>query len=295
VQGRHKPGKTKNPKILIFTVFSRHKNSLCKKMNFIWEVSKMSEIKAIFFDQDGVVIDTEKDGHRVAFNETFKEFGYDFQWDVDKYYELLQISGGKERMRHYFHTEGVFTDMKSDEEDELIKRLHKRKTEIFIELIESGQLPLRVGIKRLMKEAMDRGLIVGICTTANERAANAIAKGMLQDIQFEFVLAGDIVSKKKPDPEIYLLALEKSGLKPEECLVVEDSRNGVLAAKEAGMYVVATTNIYTENENLCEADIVVTCLGEPDGEKGILKQGNESLAFDGVLHVDQLIKYFANE
>jgi beta-phosphoglucomutase-like phosphatase (HAD superfamily) len=77
--------------------------------------------------------------------------------------------------------------------------------------------------------------------------------------------------------------------------VVEDSRNGVLAAKEAGMYVVATTNIYTENENLCEADIVVTCLGEPDGEKGILKQGNESLAFDGVLHVDQLIKYFANE
>ena len=255
----------------------------------------MSEIKAIFFDQDGVVIDTEKDGHRVAFNETFKEFGYHFQWDVDKYHELLQISGGKERMRHYFHTEGVSPDMKSDEEDELIKRLHKRKTEIFIELIESGQLPLRVGVKRLMKEAMDKGLIVGICTTANERAANAIAKGMLQDIKFEFVLAGDIVSKKKPDPEIYLLALEKSGLKPEECLVIEDSRNGVLAAKEAGMYVVATTNIYTENENLREADIVVTCLGEPDGEKGILKQGDESLAFDGVLHIDQLIKYFASK
>jgi len=142
---------------------------------------------------------------------------------------------------------------------------------------------------------MDRGLIVGICTTANERAANAIAKGMLQDIKFEFVLAGDIVSKKKPDPEIYLLALEKSGLKPEECLVIEDSRNGVLAAKEADMYVVATTNIYTENEDLHEADIVVTCLGEPDGEKGILKQENKSLAFDGVLHVDQLIKYFVNE
>ena len=254
----------------------------------------MSEIKAIFFDQDGVVIDTEKDGHRVAFNETFKEFGYHFQWDVDKYYELLQISGGKERMRHYFHDEGVFTEVKSDEEDELIKRLHKRKTEIFIELIESGQLPLRTGVKRLMKEAMDRGLIVGICTTANERSANAIAKGMLQDIKFEFVLAGDIVSKKKPDPEIYLLALEKAGLKPEECLVIEDSRNGVLAAKAAGMHVVATTNIYTENEDLSEADIVVTCLGEPDGEKGMLKQGDESLAFDGVLHVDQLIKYFSN-
>jgi len=254
----------------------------------------MSEIKAVFFDQDGVVIDTEKDGHRVAFNETFKEFGYNFQWDVNKYHELLQIAGGKERMRHYFHTEGLFVDLKPDEEDELIKRLHKRKTEIFIRLIESGKLPLRPGVKRLMKEAMDRGLIVGICTTANERAANAIAKGILKEIKFEFVLAGDVVSKKKPDPEIYLFALKITGLKPEECLVIEDSRNGVLAAKEAGMHAVATTNIYTENEDLSEADIVVTCLGEPDGEEGMLKQGDKKLEFDGVLHVDQLIRYFSS-
>lgn len=254
----------------------------------------MSEIKAIFFDQDGVIIDTEKDGHRVAFNEMFKEFGYDFQWDVDKYHELLQISGGKERMRHYFHSEGVLPEVKPDEEDELIKKLHKRKTEIFIELIESGKLPLRTGVKRLMKEAMDRGLIVGICTTANERSARAIVNGMLQDIKFEFVLAGDVVSKKKPDSEIYLLALGKTGLKPEECMVIEDSRNGVLAAKGAGMRVVVTTNIYTENEDLSEADIVVTCLGEPDGEKGILKQGDKRLEFDGILHVDQLIRYFLN-
>jgi HAD superfamily hydrolase (TIGR01509 family) len=254
----------------------------------------MPEIKAIFFDQDGVVIDTEKDGHRVAFNETFKEFGYDFQWDVERYHELLQISGGKERMRHYFHTEGHFPDLKSDEEDDLIMKLHKRKTEIFIALIESGRLPLRTGVKRLMKEAMDRGLKIGICTTANERAANAIAKGMLQDIKFEFVLAGDVVSKKKPDPEIYLLALKKTGLQPQECVVIEDSRNGVLAAKKAGMWVVVTTNIYTEKEDLREADIVVTCLGEPQGERGMLKQGGPQIEFDGLLHVDQLIKYFSN-
>jgi len=254
----------------------------------------MSEIKAIFFDQDGVVIDTEKDGHRIAFNETFKEFGYDVEWDVDQYYELLQIAGGKERMRHYFHTEGLLVDLKPDEEDELIKKLHKRKTEIFIGLIERGKLPLRPGVKRLMKEAMDHDLIIGICTTANERAANAIAKGVLKEITFEFVLAGDVVSRKKPDPEIYLLALEKTGLKPEECLVIEDSRNGILAAKEAGMPVVATTNVYTEKEDLTEADIVVTCLGEPDGEKGILKQGGQKLEFDGVLHIDQLLGYFSS-
>jgi HAD superfamily hydrolase (TIGR01509 family) len=252
----------------------------------------MSKIKALFFDQDGVIIDTEKDGHRVAFNETFKKFGYEFQWDVEKYHELLKVSGGKERMRHYFQTEGVFSNLNKDEEDELIKNLHKAKTEIFISLVESGKLPLRPGVKRLMKEAMAAGIILGICTTSNERAANTIARKILNEIEFSFVLAGDIVSKKKPDPEIYLLALKKTGLKPEECLVVEDSRNGVLAAKNAGMYVIATTNVYTEEEDLSEADIIVTCLGDPDGEKGSLKKGLENMEYDGVIHADQIVKFF---
>ena len=255
----------------------------------------MGELKAIFFDQDGVIIDTEKDGHRVAFNETFKEFGYEFQWDVDRYHELLRVSGGKERMRHYFHEESLFRDPAKDEEYDFIKDLHKRKTEIFISLIETGKLPLRAGVKRLMKEAIDKGVRLGICTTANERSANAIARGMLRDIEFEFVLAGDVVSKKKPDPEIYLLALERTGLEPQQCLVIEDSRNGVLAAKAAGLYVVATTNVYTEREDLSDADIIVTSLGDPHGEKGVLKKGdNSKLKFDGVLHVDQLIAYFSN-
>jgi HAD superfamily hydrolase (TIGR01509 family) len=254
----------------------------------------MAEIKALIFDQDGVIIDTERDGHRMAFNQTFKEFGYDFEWDVEKYHELLRVSGGKERMRHYLHTEGFGVEVKPEEEDALIKTLHKRKTAIFIELIESGKLPLRPGVKRLMQEAMDTGLTLGICTTSNERAAHAVAFNVLKDIRFDFVLAGDVVSRKKPDPEIYNLALEKMGLGPEECVVIEDSRNGVLAATAAGMRVVATTNVYTERENLSEADIVVTCLGDPDGEKGELKQGGEGLDFDGVLHIGQLIGYFSN-
>lgn len=253
----------------------------------------MAEIKALIFDQDGVIIDTERDGHRVAFNQTFKEFGYGFQWDVEKYHELLRVAGGKERMRHYLHTEGFGLEVKPEEEDELIKRMHKRKTAIFIELIEAGKLPLRPGVKRLMKEAMEEGLMLGICTTSNERAARAIAYDILKEIRFDFVLAGDVVSKKKPDPEIYNLALQKRGLKPEECIVIEDSRNGILAAKAAGMHVAATTNIYTEREDLSEADIVVTSLGDPDGEKGELKQGGEGLDYDGVLRLDQLIEYFS--
>ncbi len=254
----------------------------------------MAEIKAIIFDQDGVIIDTERDGHRVAFNETFKEFGFDVEWDVEKYHELLQIAGGKERMKHHLQTEGFGVEVKPEEVDDLIKRLHKRKTEVFVELIESGKLPLRPGIKRFMTEAIDSGLILGVCTTSDERAARAIAYKILKDIKFDFVLAGDIVSKKKPDPEIYLLALKKTGLKPQECIVVEDSRNGVLAAKAARMHVVATTNVYTEKEDLSSADIVVTCLGDPEGEKGILKQGGETIDFDGVLHVDQLLSHFSD-
>ena len=145
-----------------------------------------------------------------------------------------------------------------------------------------------------MTEAMDKRLILGVCTTSNEKAAHTVAYQILKDIKFDFVLAGDVVSKKKPDPEIYLLALKKAGLKPNQCIVVEDSRNGVLAAKAAQMHVVATTNVYTEKEDLSQADIVVTCLGDPEGKKGILKQGGQDLDFDGVLHVDQLISYFSD-
>ncbi|MEJ2263354.1 MAG: HAD-IA family hydrolase [Anaerolineales bacterium] len=253
----------------------------------------MAQIKAILFDQDGVIIDTERDGHRVAFNKTFKEFGYDFEWDPEYYHELLQVAGGKERMKHHLHTKGFGVPVKPEEEDELIKTMHKRKTAIFVDLIESEQLPLRPGVRRLMKETMDAGLVLGVCTTSNERSAHAVAYKILKDINFDFVLAGDVVKNKKPAPDIYNLALEKTDLKPEECVVIEDSRNGVLAAKAAGMHVVVTTNGYTEKEDVSDGDIVVTSLGDPAGERGVLKQGGDGLDYDGVLHVDQLVQYFS--
>ena len=252
----------------------------------------MKKIKAVFFDQDGVIIDTERDGHRIAFNEAFRDFGYKVEWDVEKYHDLLQIAGGKERMRHFLHTEGFGAEVKPEEEDELIKSLHKRKTALFVDLIESGKLPLRPGVKRLMKEINQAGLILGVCTTSNERAAHAVAYQTLKEIKFDFVLAGDVVSKKKPDPEIYQLALEKAGIAPDEAFVVEDSHNGVLAAKAAGLYVVATTNGYTEKEDLSQADLVVTRLGDPEGRKGILTQSKKDFAFDGVLRLEQLLEYF---
>ncbi|HSR46582.1 MAG TPA: HAD-IA family hydrolase [Anaerolineales bacterium] len=251
----------------------------------------MPKIQAIFFDQDGVIIDTERDGHRVSFNETFKELGYDFEWSVEEYHELLQVAGGKERMKHYYQTKGFGKPVEGDV-DELIARMHKRKTAMFIEMIESGRLPLRPGIRRFMQEAVAAGLRLGVCTTSNEKAAQAIARGMLKDIPFEFVLAGDVVEKKKPAPDIYNLGLEKSGLRPEEAFVVEDSRNGVLAAKAAGMKVLATTNVYTEKEDLSQAEIIVSTLGDPGGEAAALKKGPAQVVRDGVVHVADVVKAF---
>jgi HAD superfamily hydrolase (TIGR01509 family) len=251
----------------------------------------MSAIQAVFFDIDGVIIDTERDGHRVSFNMTFKEFGFSDEWSVDYYHELLQVAGGKERMKHHWTTRSFSKPVAETEIDEVIKAMHKRKTEIFVDLIESLKLPLRPGVHRFMKEALKAGLRIAVCTTSNERAAKAVTEKALPDIKFDLVLAGDVVSKKKPDPEIYNLALSRTGLKPDQAFVVEDSRNGVLASKGAGIPTVVTTNGYTEKEDLSAGDIIVTALGDPEGEKGQLRKGD--LKFDGVLHVDQVVSYFS--
>lgn len=251
----------------------------------------MSNIKAVFFDQDGVIIDTERDGHRVSFNMTFKEFGFTDEWSVDYYHELLQIAGGKERMKHHWKTKGFSKPMTEEEIDALVKEMHKRKTALFVELIETGKLPLRPGIHRFMKEAMESGLKIAVCTTSNEQAAKAITEKILSDIKFDAVLAGDVVKNKKPDPEIYNLALSKLGLSPDEVFVVEDSKNGVKAAKAAGMKTVVTTNHYTEKEDVNAGDVIVTCLGDPDGEKASMTKG-EIKGFDGVVRIKQLLEIF---
>ena len=251
----------------------------------------MSQIKAVFFDQDGVIIDTERDGHRVSFNMTFKEFGFTDEWSVEYYHELLQIAGGKERMKHHWKTKGFSKKTTEEEIDRLIPEMHKRKTALFVELIETGKLPLRPGIHRFMKEAMESGLKIAVCTTSNEQAAKAITEKILTDIKFDLVLAGDVVGKKKPDPEIYHLALSKLGLKPDEVFVVEDSKNGVAASKAAEIKTVVTTNGYTEKEDVSAGDVIVTCLGDPKGEKAKMSKGNLP-GFDGVVHPKQLVELF---
>jgi len=226
-------------------------------------------MKALIFDCDGVLVDTERDGHLVAFNRTFAERGYDVKWSAELYGELLAISGGKERMRHYFNDVG-WPEGTADK-DELILALHKEKTDNFMKIIESGELSLRPGVARLVDEAIaDGNILLAICSTSNERSVNLIAGKLLgpeRKAKFSAILAGDVVSKKKPDPEIYNLAVERLAVKPDECVVIEDSRNGFLAAKTAGMHCVVTTNGYTEKEDFSGADLVVSELGDPPGVK----------------------------
>ena len=221
-------------------------------------------LKALIFDCDGVLVDTERYGHRVAFNKAFANKGYDIEWDVELYGELLRVAGGKERMRHYFEQMG-WPENVSDK-DSLIKELHRLKTDLYLQIIESGELPLRPGVARLIDEAIAEDIRLAVCSTSNERAVNLVIEKLLgprRKSHFDAILAGDVVSKKKPDPEIYNLALKRLSLRPSECVVVEDSRNGLLAAKAAGMFCLITTNRYTKDEDFAGADIVVSGLGDP--------------------------------
>jgi HAD superfamily hydrolase (TIGR01509 family) len=220
-------------------------------------------MKALIFDCDGVLVDTERDGHRVAFNRAFKARRVGIEWGVEQYGELLKVAGGQERMRRYFDTH--FWPAGVRDKDAFIKDLHYLKTDFFAQIIESGELRLRSGIRRIVDEAIAENIALAVCSTSNERAVNLIVERQLGPDRKRHctILAGDIVKKKKPDPEIYNLARERLGFHAAECLVVEDSSNGIMAAKAAGMRCVITTSVYTKNEIFTGADAVFAEFSDP--------------------------------
>ncbi|MGI4879661.1 MAG: HAD-IA family hydrolase [Janthinobacterium lividum] len=220
-------------------------------------------MKAIIFDCDGVLVDTERDGHRVAFNRAFTAMGIDATWDVTLYARLLLVAGGKERMRAYFDEHGWPED-RAESRDEMIAALHKSKTDIFADIVTGGELPLRPGIQRIVDEAIAAGVKLGVCTTSAQKSIDAVLDllGPERKAKFAFVHAGDVVKKKKPDPEIYELAKTSLGLPASECIVIEDSRNGLLAATGAGLTCLITTSTYTTGEDFSEAVAVVAELGD---------------------------------
>jgi len=216
-------------------------------------------IKAIIFDVDGTLADTE-DAHRIAFNKSFAENGLDWNWDVALYDKLLKVTGGKERIKYYvsdFNT----TYQKPENFDDFVKHLHQTKTKHYTAMLAAGQIPLRPGIKQLMDDARTAGILLAIATTTSpENVAGLLEVGLGKDWESYFAAngCGDIVPHKKPAPDIYIWVLDKLKLKPQECIALEDSNNGLRSALAAGIKTYVTTNPYTHWHDF-------------DGAAGILK------------------------
>jgi HAD superfamily hydrolase (TIGR01509 family) len=220
----------------------------------------MTQLKALIFDVDGTLADTEKDGHRVAFNQAFAEAGLDWHWSAELYGDLLNVAGGKERIKFYL------TKYRPDIElmDGTIANLHVAKTEHYRKLLAGGSIPLRSGVKRLIKEALNREIRLAIATTSALPNALTLLEHTLEPSWFEVIAAGDIVAQKKPAPDIYHYVLQKMKLDASECFVFEDSYHGLQASTQAGLKTVVTVNDYTKNHNFAKATLVLNSLGEPE-------------------------------
>ena len=235
----------------------------------------MSELCALLFDVDGTLADTERDGHRVAFNQAFEQAGLDWHWSESLYGELLAITGGKERMLHYLKKHRP--EFKYDGNlKQLIADLHASKTEFYTELLSHGGIPLRDGVKRLLTEAREQGLRLAIATTTTYDNVEALLNytiGSESMDWFEVIAAGDVVPDKKPAPDIYVYAMAKMKLKPEQCLAFEDSENGIRSTRGANLNTLITVNGYTKQHDFTGAALVLSDLGEP-GQPFNVIQGN---------------------
>jgi len=233
-------------------------------------------VSALVFDCDGVLADTERYGHLPSFNQTFREFGIPLEWSEEEYGRKLLIGGGKERIASELTPDFVRANGLPGDPDALaadVAKWHKRKTQLYTEMVAAGKLPPRPGVRRIISDAQDAGWKLAVASTSAEPSVRAIleyAVGPERAARFDVVLAGDCVPHKKPAPDIYLLALERLGVDPAGVLVIEDSRNGLEAAVAAGLSCLITVNGYTEDEDFSEAALVVSSLGDPGEERSVV-------------------------
>ena len=251
-------------------------------------------LKALIFDVDGTLADTEKDGHRVAYNRAFKQLAINWYWSEAVYGELLAVTGGKERMK-YFVANYAPDIPPGTPLDELIVNIYQTKTKIFNDMLLSGSIQLRSGVARLFKEAREAGLRLAIATTTAPSNVEYLLTSNLGKHAlnwFEVIAAGDIVEHKKPSPEIYQLVLDEMKLRADECLAYEYSENGCLSATAAGLRVIITVSSYTADEQFSGAEMVLDQLGEPDDKTTVVNAGARGFR-EPMLTVDYLLREYA--
>ena len=256
--------------------------------------------RGLIFDCDGVLADTELHGHLVAFNQMWKKLGVPWQWSPEQYAEKLKIGGGKERMASLFldrNFQQVFAVPKSAEARKaLIATWHKEKTTIYQEIISSGRIVPRSGIKRIAEAALGADWKVAVASTSAKPSVEVVLThvvGASTANRFA-VFAGDIVTAKKPAPDIYLLATRGMGIAPENCVAIEDSRNGLLSAVAAGIRVVVTTSWFTRDEDFSEARLVVSALGDPASESATVNANRIGRAIGDYVKLEDLMAVLDN-
>lgn len=218
----------------------------------------MSALSAVVFDVDGTLVDSERDGHRVAFNAAFEEAGLPDRWDVDTYGELLRVAGGVQRLTHWFEQHG----RSASQARSLAKQLHPRKNHFMRQLIGDGAIGPRPGVMSLLDELEAAGVHLHVATTGSRTWVELLLDRVFGD-RFRAVLTGTEIPDLKPSPAVYLAVLRVTGCAPEDTVAVEDSANGVDAAVAAGLRCIAVHNPYTRDQDLSGAALATDGFTDP--------------------------------
>jgi HAD superfamily hydrolase (TIGR01509 family) len=240
------------------------------------------------FDVDGTLVDSERHGHRVAFNLAFAEFGLPYRWDEEEYGGLLRVTGGRGRIERYLAARGV-----GDERAGLATALHERKTAIMTTLIEEGRIAARPGVTRLLAELVEAGCALAVATTGSRSWVERVLDRSTPGIPFSVLVAGDDVAARKPDPEAFARAVELLGVPIADVVAVEDSAEGLASAVGAGLRCAVVVNGYTEDHDLSRADLVLDGFGLP-GQPARVLSDPRGTGCTGVLDAATLARLLAS-